>query len=46
MEGGSAIGCILLKFYIKPQLFRMVVLFNFRCILLKFYIKPQLRLYK
>ena len=35
-------GCILLKFYIKPQLCAMVVLNAPCCILLKFYIKPQL----
>ena len=36
-------GCILLKFYIKPQR-RLTVLKEIRsCILLKFYIKPQRR---
>gem|GEM_PF-4946692 len=33
--------CILLKFYIKPQLLVQLFEFGFRCILLKFYIKPQ-----
>ena len=35
--------CILLKFYIKPQLDCHVPLFWLSCILLKFYIKPQHR---
>ena len=35
-------GCILLKFYIKPQLEEFEKCFQSRCILLKFYIKPQL----
>ena len=35
-------GCILLKFYIKPQLEAGGVPNWSRCILLKFYIKPQL----
>ena len=34
-------GCILLKFYIKPQLRRCFFLIATSCILLKFYIKPQ-----
>ena len=33
--------CILLKFYIKPQLHRNNTKDRKRCILLKFYIKPQ-----
>ena len=33
--------CILLKFYIKPQLFSGLTLTLIGCILLKFYIKPQ-----
>ena len=36
------ISCILLKFYIKPQLKVIHSLQPRRCILLKFYIKPQL----
>ena len=36
------LGCILLKFYIKPQQWRCFDVRRFRCILLKFYIKPQL----
>ena len=35
-------SCILLKFYIKPQLWRFCSWFWYCCILLKFYIKPQL----
>ncbi len=34
--------CILLKFYIKPQLNLFNNIFYTSCILLKFYIKPQL----
>ena len=34
--------CILLKFYIKPQLLSDAVSLRLCCILLKFYIKPQL----
>ena len=34
-------GCILLKFYIKPQLFPQYMSRDRCCILLKFYIKPQ-----
>ena len=34
--------CILLKFYIKPQLDDLEKKALQRCILLKFYIKPQL----
>ena len=38
-----AIGCILSKFYIKPQLCRgFIPILHSRCILSKFYIKPQL----
>ena len=33
--------CILLKFYIKPQLRRRTKMLRYGCILLKFYIKPQ-----
>ena len=33
--------CILLKFYIKPQLVAVYDLLGRGCILLKFYIKPQ-----
>ena len=36
--------CILLKFYIKPQLYHTSSCTDPSCILLKFYIKPQLRL--
>ena len=35
-------GCILLKFYIKPQLTSSIGFLLVSCILLKFYIKPQL----
>ena len=35
------LSCILLKFYIKPQLTNNQPSANGRCILLKFYIKPQ-----
>ena len=35
-------GCILLKFYIKPQHFDIKTGVDYSCILLKFYIKPQL----
>ena len=38
---GSTLSCILLKFYIKPQLVLVFTLILFGCILLKFYIKPQ-----
>ena len=34
-------SCILLKFYIKPQLRFDTIATTPRCILLKFYIKPQ-----
>ena len=34
-------GCILLKFYIKPQLMDLQRIVPAGCILLKFYIKPQ-----
>ena len=37
----STLSCILLKFYIKPQLVLVFTLILFGCILLKFYIKPQ-----
>ena len=37
-----ALGCILLKFYIKPQLSSIFLFLRACCILLKFYIKPQL----
>ncbi len=33
--------CILLKFYIKPQLEKDRIVARLCCILLKFYIKPQ-----
>ena len=36
------IGCILLKFYIKPQHLTSYLSDKIGCILLKFYIKPQL----
>ena len=36
------LGCILLKFYIKPQLCNFSMEWRDGCILLKFYIKPQL----
>ena len=39
MQG--SVGCILLKFYIKPQLRICSVPEAVGCILLKFYIKPQ-----
>ena len=35
-------GCILLKFYIKPQQHAECLVKSYCCILLKFYIKPQL----
>ena len=41
LAGAIAIGCILLKFYIKPQLRLERELARCSCILLKFYIKPQ-----
>ena len=37
--------CILLKFYIKPQLMVWTAIILVRCILLKFYIKPQQQRY-
>ena len=40
----NTIRCILLNFYIKPQLVRYVLLLSGSCILLNFYIKPQPRL--
>ena len=36
------LGCFLLKFYIKPQLYKYIYINKLRCFLLKFYIKPQL----
>ena len=36
------VGCILLKFYIKPQPIIFSTTAISSCILLKFYIKPQL----
>ena len=36
--------CILLKFYIKPQLVADADIEGMSCILLKFYIKPQLKM--
>ena len=36
-------GCILSKFYIKPQLLTLILRVSFSCILSKFYIKPQQR---
>ena len=36
-------GCILLKFYIKPQPWIATAIILLSCILLKFYIKPQHR---
>ena len=44
MQHSNTAGCILLKFYIKPQLRNANSIFIRSCILLKFYIKPQLRL--
>ena len=35
--------CILLNFYIKPQLFKQIIMSDLSCILLNFYIKPQLK---
>ena len=40
-EKSKVNGCILLKFYIKPQRTCALVVWRFCCILLKFYIKPQ-----
>ena len=40
-EASSVFGCILLKFYIKPQQWIGDLPETARCILLKFYIKPQ-----
>ena len=37
----NSYGCILLKFYIKPQHAQFADLAATCCILLKFYIKPQ-----
>ena len=39
------LGCILLKFYIKPQHYDWQGYDVHSCILLKFYIKPQQRSY-
>ncbi len=41
MVFNSRSGCILLKFYIKPQLSTINAESWGSCILLKFYIKPQ-----
>ena len=38
--------CLLLKFYIKPQLYKKKNVFHPSCILLKFYIKPQQRTFR
>ena len=35
------LGCILSKFYIKPQLLADLLAVQISCILSKFYIKPQ-----
>ena len=43
MQHSNTDSCILLKFYIKPQLSTFALGFPPRCILSKFYIKPQLR---
>ena len=37
----ATVSCILSKFYIKPQLFAILIFLIFSCILSKFYIKPQ-----
>ena len=42
-DGSTKNGCILLKFYIKPQLNFLQKSDRKSCILLKFYIKPQLQ---
>ena len=42
MQHSNTDSCILLKFYIKPQLLACYLGSHFGCILLKFYIKPQL----
>ena len=44
MQHSNTDSCILLKFYIKPQLVSSLFVLGAGCILLKFYIKPQLRL--
>ena len=44
MRANLPTGCILSKFYIKPQLVRLLEFGVRRCILSKFYIKPQLNL--
>ena len=41
MQHSNTAGCILLKFYIKPQHSDTYVFGYSRCILSKFYIKPQ-----
>ena len=41
LVSARAIGCILSKFYIKPQLAANLYLYSMSCILSKFYIKPQ-----
>ena len=43
-KSGEHFGCILLKFYIKPQRGTSTINVESCCILLKFYIKPQLLL--
>ena len=43
MQHSNTDSCILLKFYIKPQLVASARTACVGCILLKFYIKPQLR---
>ena len=43
MQHSNTDSCILLKFYIKPQLFCRHFPSYDSCILLKFYIKPQPR---
>ena len=42
LDTRSGYGCILLKFYIKPQPAGRSTPRGSGCILLKFYIKPQL----
>ena len=41
MQHSNTDSCILLKFYIKPQLNALSPAAGRGCILLKFYIKPQ-----
>ena len=45
MQHSNTAGCILLKFYIKPQLVMENYARQGSCILSKFYIKPQRTLY-